>query len=96
MPLAALLWSVVTFVINEILIKFLVLAALFAVIVTFMPLLLSALDGMLPVAGLNSAFGLIPSGVWFWLDFFAFDLGVPLLISAHVTRFVIRRIPVIG
>jgi hypothetical protein len=31
-----------------------------------------------------------------FLDFFALGYGVPLMISAYVTRFLIRRLPVIG
>jgi hypothetical protein len=38
----------------------------------------------------------IPGGVWWWLEIFAFDYGVPLVISASVAAFVIRRLPVIG
>jgi hypothetical protein len=30
------------------------------------------------------------------LRFFRLDFGVPLIISAYVSRFLIRRLPVIG
>jgi hypothetical protein len=94
--LAALIWSAVTFLIQEVLIKFFILAALFFLIVNLTPLLVSALGSSLSSTGISEAFSSIPSGVWFFLDFFALDVGIPLLISAHVTRFVIRRLPVIG
>ena len=96
MPLAALFWSVVTFLIQEVLLKFVILAALFFIVVTLTPLVVTALGSMVTPSGLSSAFAGIPSGVWFWLDFAALDVGIPLLISAHVTRFIIRRVPVIG
>lgn len=96
MPLAALLWSVVTFILQEVFLKFVILAALFFIVVTLTPLIVTALGSMVSAAGLSSAFSGIPAGVWFWLDFAALDVGIPLLISAHVTRFIIRRVPVVG
>jgi len=96
MAFAPLIWSVITFILQEIVLKFVVLAALFFLIVTLTPLVVTALGSMVTPAGLSSAFGGIPAGVWFWLDFAALDVGIPLLISAHVTRFIIRRVPVIG
>jgi hypothetical protein len=36
------------------------------------------------------------AGVWWVLDLFNLSYGVPLLISAYVARFLIRRLPVIG
>lgn len=96
MPLLAVIWSAVAFFIQETLIKFLVLAALFFLVITLTPLVISAISPFISSGLLNSAFTSIPPGVWFFLDFFALDLGIPLLISAHVARFVIRRLPVIG
>jgi hypothetical protein len=34
--------------------------------------------------------------VWYFLDLFNVTAGIPLLLSAWVTRFIIRRMPVIG
>ena len=48
------------------------------------------------VANLTSTFTGLDPGVWFFLDFFALGYGVPLMISAYITRFLIRRLPVIG
>jgi hypothetical protein len=37
-----------------------------------------------------------PSAAWYFLDLFAFSTGLPIIISAFLTRFLIRRLPVIG
>jgi hypothetical protein len=56
------------------------------------------LTGLLPSGdgGLGRAFSSIPTGVWYFLDLFAVSVGVPSAISAYVTRFIIRRFPIIG
>lgn len=46
--------------------------------------------------GLNGLLNNLPSGIWFFLDLIAFDIGGPLIIGAWTTRFLIRRIPFIG
>ena len=90
-----LLWPLVSWIIREAVIKFVVLGALFFVIEALMPRLLAQLAVWSP-SGITSAFSAIAPGVWWFLDKFALDVGVPLLLSAHVTAFTIRRIPVIG
>jgi hypothetical protein len=53
--------------------------------------------GILPTASaLAGAFGNVGSDVWYFMDLCAFSYGAPLVISAYATRFIIRRIPVIG
>jgi hypothetical protein len=52
---------------------------------------------MLPSSSsLSGAFGGISSGIWYFLDLFAFSQGVSIILSAFVTRFIIRRLPIIG
>ena len=38
----------------------------------------------------------IGSGTWYFLNVFQVTQGLSLVVSAYATRFVIRRIPVIG
>lgn len=56
----------------------------------------SLLPGFVGPEGLNSALSVLPAGVWWVLDFFRFNYGAPLLVSAAVIAFLIRRLPVIG
>ena len=53
--------------------------------------------GLFPTAdSLTGALGGIPTAVWYFLDLFAFSQGLPIVLAAVATRFIIRRIPVIG
>lgn len=81
------------FVLRQVVVKFVVLFALYFVIQTFV----SVLAGFLPNVGtLNGAFGGIAAGTWWFLDLFAFSQGLPMVITAFAYRFLIRRLPVIG
>lgn len=87
---AALAWLV-----RSVLVKFVIFFALFFVVTEFVAVLVGNLlpsgDG-----GLAAAFSAQYAGVWYFLDLFQIPLGVPLVLSAYVTRFIVRRIPVIG
>ncbi len=87
---------VIAWIFRTVVIKFLVLAALFAVLAIVIPLAISYVVPFIFTTSLNSAFSGVDSGVWWVLDFFALDFGVPLIISALVARFLIRRLPFIG
>lgn len=81
------------FVFRSTVIKFVLYFGLFFVVTEF----LSILSPILPDgSGLAGALGGIPAGVWYFLDLFNVSAGIPILLSAYVTRFVIRRIPLIG
>lgn len=85
--------SVLGWVFRGVVVKFVVFTALYLVVAE----LVGAMTSWLPTgAALTSAFAGIGAGTWYFLDLFAFSVGLPLLISAFVTRFIIRRIPVIG
>jgi hypothetical protein len=55
-----------------------------------------AFSGSSKASALTSALTSIPSSVWYFLDLMNFSMGVSMVLSAYVTRFIIRRIPVIG
>ena len=86
-------WTLLSFVLRTVVIKFVVFAALLAITVEFMPVLFSLLPDSSSIVG---TFDALPDGVWFFLYFFNLDFGVAALIAAYLTRFIIRRIPVIG
>ncbi|UEP46589.1 DUF2523 family protein [Burkholderia sp. B21-005] len=86
---------VLAFVVRSIIGRFFAYFVLYFITTEFIAVLQSA--GILPTAAaLAGAFGGITSGVWYFMDLFAFSYGVPLVVSAFATRFIIRRIPVIG
>lgn len=85
--------SVLAWAFRALVIKFVVFTALYLVVYE----LVSVMASWLPSgASLTSAFAGIGAGTWYFLDMFAVSVGVPLLVSAYLTRFIIRRIPVIG
>lgn len=84
---------VLGFVFRSVLVKFVLYFGLFFVTTEF----ISILTTILPTgSALSGALGGIPSAVWYFLDLFNVTSGIPILLSAWVTRFVIRRIPLIG
>lgn len=92
----ALLWPIVSWLLREVIVKFIVFTSVFALVAFLVPKAVDFLAPWVGTAGLSGAFAGLGSGVWFFLDFFQLGFGVPLLISAWVTRFLIRRLPVIG
>lgn len=85
--------TVLAFVFRQVLVKFVVLFALYFIIQEFA----SALGGFLPdPSSLTGALGSLPADMWWFLDLFGFSQGAPLVVTAMVYRFLIRRIPLIG
>lgn len=85
--------AVLTFVVRSIIVKFVVFFGLFFITTEF----IAVISSILPTGSdLSAALGGIPGDVWYFLDLFNVSAGIPVLLSAWVTRFVIRRIPVIG
>lgn len=86
---------VLGFLVKSVMVKFAVFFGLFFVTTGFIAVLSSS--GLLPSsAGLSSSLaGLTPAGAYFF-DLFALSTGISMVISAYVTRFIIRRLPVIG
>ena len=92
----AILWPIVSWIFREVVVKFLIFTALFAVLAFLIPKAIAMVSPWIGTTGLSNAFGGLGPGVWFFLDFFQLGYGVPLVLSAFVTRFLIRRLPVIG
>lgn len=96
MPILSILSPLISWIFRGVVVKFVILTGIFAVMAIVIPAAISYLAPHLGVTSLNAAFGGLGSDVWFYLDFFALGYGIPLLISAAVTRFLIRRLPIIG
>lgn len=87
------LFSIVGWVFKSVLVKFLVFFALFFVATEFIGFIVPKLPG---ASALTSAFAAQAPGVWYFLDLFKVGYGITAMLAAYVTRFAIRRIPVIG
>lgn len=88
-------WAL-TWLVKGAVIKSVVLAAVFAVVVFLVPFVVTFLGNLISPGALTGAFSQIPAGVWYFLDAFQISYGAPLVISAFVASFLIRRLPVIG
>ncbi|GGY21284.1 DUF2523 family protein [Pseudoduganella dura] len=91
--LLSALFSIVGWLFRSVLVKFILFFGLFYVSTEFMAYLVPKLPGG---STLTAAFAGLPAGLWFFLDLFQVGLGVKMCLAAYVTRFSIRRIPVIG
>lgn len=96
MLLAPIVAPILGFLFREVAVKFLIFTAVFALVAFLVPKAVAYLLPFIGTGSLTGAFVGLPSSVWFFIDFFNLAYGVPLLIAAHVARFLIRRLPLIG
>jgi hypothetical protein len=97
------MWSFFTSAINVALgfifklgtIKFVVFGALSLLLAPLMSLLMGLIDST-GLNGIPSLVGQLPSDILFYMGVFRLDVGLPMLIAAMLTRFFIRRLPVVG
>ena len=85
--------AVLGWVFRSILVKFGVFFALYFITTEFVGLITHLIPNVSSVNGTMSAIG---SSTWYFLNVFMITQGVSAVISAYATRFLIRRIPVIG
>ena len=92
----AILAPLVSWIFRGVVVKFVILSAVYAVSAFLIPVAISYLAPHIVTSSLTSAFSSVDPSVWFWLDFFQLGFGLPLIFSAAVARFLIRRLPFIG
>jgi len=85
--------AVLGFVLRSVMVKFVAFFALFFITTELMAVIAPLLPTGDSLSGVLSS---VPSGVWYFLDLFNVSAGIPLVLTAYVTRFIIRRIPIIG
>ena len=85
--------SALGFVFRSLIVKFAVFFGLLFITTEFIPVLKSIVDKYLFNGdSLNS----LPDFIIYFLNLVQFPYGASLVISAYITAFIIRRIPVIG
>lgn len=81
------------FIFRGIIVKFAIMFAAWFLAIE----LISAVVAYVPSTGaLSGIMGTFPPLLWYFLDLARIDIGIPLVLGAMSTRFLIRRIPFIG
>jgi len=91
--LLSALFSIMGWIFRSVIVKFVAFFALFFVATEFISYLAPKLPGG---SSLTQAFNNIPAGIWWIFDMFKLGTGVQMCLAAYVTRFAIRRMPVVG
>ena len=101
--LVSALFSAMGWLFRQVVIKFIIVMAIYVAIAALVNNLAEFLGGSAQCCelsfdpgGVSNALAWLPSGIWFWLDLFSFTQGACLVFTAYVYRFLIRRIPFIG
>lgn len=85
--------ATLAWLIRSVLVKFFVFFALYFVTTEFISVITSLLPNGSAVTG---AMGSVTNATWYFLDVFNVPTGISMVVAAYATRFIIRRIPVIG
>ncbi len=85
--------TALAWVFRSLIVKFGLFFGLYFITSEFMGLIVSLIPSTNSVSGTMSGIG---SATWYFLNVFNLTQGTSLIVSAYATRFVIRRIPVIG
>ena len=86
--------STLAWMFRSLVIKFGVFFALYFIATEFIGLVAQLIPD--PSASVNGPLSGIGSTTWYFLDVFMLPYGLSLVLAAYATRFLIRRIPVIG
>ena len=83
------------FFLRGVVLKFVILSMIYYVVAWIAEGVLGQLD-VSPLSGLQSVLDALPQGVLYLMGVFRLDLGIPLMLGAMLTAFIIRRLPIIG
>ena len=76
-------------------IKFVILSAIYYVVTWIMDAIISALD-ISALTNLESNLNSAPASLLYFFGVFKLDVGLPMILGAMLTAFIIRRLPIIG
>lgn len=85
--------TVLAWLVRSVLVKFAVFFALYFITTEFIAVITSILPSG---SAVNGAMASVTNSTWYFLDVFMVQTGIAMVVSAYTTRFIIRRIPVIG
>jgi len=85
--------TILAWVFTQVVVKFAVMFGLYFLIQDLMSFLTSFIPSP---SSLTGALAGLDSGTWYFLDLMCFTTGAPVVVTAIVYRFLIRRMPLIG
>jgi hypothetical protein len=91
--LQSAIWTALGWIFRSVLVKFVVAFGMFFIVKILAEVISYALPNMLNLSSLIAA---VPSGVWYYASLLQLQYGLPLIVSACISRFLIRRLPIIG
>lgn len=86
---------VLGWIFRGVVVKFIILSAIYYVVTWIAEAVLNQLD-ISPLTGLQGVIDALPAGILWFMAVFRFDVGLPLILGAYLTAFIIRRLPIIG
>ena len=84
---------VLAWVVRSLLVKFVIFFGLYYITSEFIGFLVPLLPTSSNLSGAMSG---LTSATWYFLSVFNVQSGLSMVVSAYSTRFIIRRIPIIG
>ncbi len=87
--------QIFSWLLRSVIMKFVVFTIFYFIVSEFGAYLISKLSFLTP-AQFNSSLSALTPEMWFFIDILKVDVGLPMIISAYLLRFSIRRMPVIG
>jgi hypothetical protein len=93
--MGALLTSIFGWMFRTVLIKFILFSALFLVVSEFASYLTTKISILTPDT-LNASLSAFTPTMWYFVDLTMLQVGFPMVVSAYLLRFAIRRIPFLG
>lgn len=94
--MGAIISQAVAYLLRGVVGQFVAMTVIAGLIVVMWPLVKELVGPFVNFAAIDSALAGLPAGVWYFLAWARVDLALPLTTGALVTRFIVRRLPVVG
>ncbi|OOF58373.1 DUF2523 family protein [Rodentibacter myodis] len=92
----AFLKGSLAFVFGKMIPKFFAFFALYFIVAEFTPILIDLIGANGIISNISQLFNGLPTMALYFLSLLKVGTGMQIIFSAYITRFIIRRIPVIG
>lgn len=91
----SLFTSLINWLFRASVVKFVIFTAFALVLVPLFEIVMGFVDDI-GLGDINGLLSSLPSGLIFYLSLFRLDVGLTLCVAAMLTKFFIRRLPIVG